>query len=121
MVGFPYQYGDSGPDFDYSSKCLQIGFFAVSSVGVILLFPSNAMANNLTEILSKMEALEVANEACKKPYCGPISAAACALSGACALRVKQSVALGQIPTAQAYFCGFVTSICIHRVANNYNL
>ena len=121
MLGFPYQYGDSGPDSEYCSKCLRIALLACSGIGGILLFPNPAMAQNLTEILSKIEALEDATKACKKPSCGPISATACALSGACALRVKQSISLGQIPTAQAYFCGFVTSVCVQRVASSYNL
>lgn len=122
-IGFPYYYDSGNNECKLSSKAVRIMQMSVAFSPVIAFTPSIAMAVNATAVLEKVEALVEANNALykPKPCIGPVSAAACAVSGACAYKVKESLQRGDINAAVAFACGIATSICVERTANCYGL
>ena len=105
-LGFPYHYGDNGPDVLMlsNSKILKIALMAC--VGIVII-PGRCIAIDevvaIGGILYRKAALEAARSS------------ACAATGACMVIFTESLKCGNIPTATAALCG-AAAYCIDATA-----
>lgn len=101
-IGFPYYYGNSGPEKDIidSLKEKKLSRILVVAMLGTIVFPGTAMA-----VTGKKAASEATRSA------------ACAASGACATLMLQKAQCGDMKVATAAFCGFVFAQCIEKTAS----
>lgn len=123
MVGYPYTYGDNGPEFTSKFTVTQVLIIALFSSGSIFMLPSLASAVNATEVLERIDAMLIANEATLKASNsgGPISAAACVISGVCIHNAYLNVKAGKPHGAAGYLCGAAMLLCGQHAAKSKGL
>jgi len=102
-VGFPYDYGDEGPEYSFFETVLdnKVAKLSLLVIASITLTPGCAIAST---------GRKAASEATRS--------AACAASGACLTIALQKAQCGDLKVATAAFCGFVFSQCIEKTAKS---
>jgi hypothetical protein len=118
MVSYPYTYGDDGPEFTTKFTLSRVLLIALILSGSALTLPSAALALNSTEVLDKIEAMLIANETTlkAKQTGGPVSAAACVVSGICVHNAYLNIKAGKSAGATAYACGAAALLCTQYAA-----
>jgi hypothetical protein len=118
MVSYPYTYGDDGPEFTTKFTLSRVLLIALIISGSALTLPGAALALNSTEVLDKIEAMLIANETTlkAKQTGGPVSAAACVVSGICVHNAYLNIKAGKSAGATAYACGAAALLCTQYAA-----
>jgi hypothetical protein len=105
-LGYPYSYGDQGPQFSAfgNADFNKISYISVFVVTGLLCSPTAAIASPASKVAAES-----------------VRSSACAMAGACVIVAAQQSKCGNIPAATAAMCGAAVAMCIEKTAHAASL
>ena len=100
-LGYPYGYGDDGPELSFFEEKTNLRILYVTFVTSMLLVtgPSVALASSATKAGAEVT-----------------RAAACASCGAFVMAAAHAAKCGNVPFAIALMCGAACALCVEKTA-----